>query len=197
MAKSKNYLFMKKVFQLTLVFLMTNFVAVYASFPVNETHQYPSTINLSQSKKDLLNSDCDLIILKNGQEIQAKVIEVGTSEIKYKNCDNQNGPTFSKQKSEVFMIKYPNGTSTVIEDQRGDSKAKSNSGGNSNDRSLVVAVLLWFFFGLIGVHRFYLGDIGMGVLYLLTGGLCGIGWLVDGILFLTGSLKPKNGEYID
>jgi TM2 domain-containing membrane protein YozV len=188
---------MKKVFQLTLVFLMTNFVAVYASFPVNETHQYPSTINLSQSKKDLLNSDCDLIILKNGQEIQAKVIEVGTSEIKYKNCDNQNGPTFSKQKSEVFMIKYPNGTSTVIEDQRGDSKAKSNSGGNSNDRSLVVAVLLWFFFGLIGVHRFYLGDIGMGVLYLLTGGLCGIGWLVDGILFLTGSLKPKNGEYID
>ncbi|MSP57974.1 MAG: TM2 domain-containing protein [Flavobacteriaceae bacterium] len=67
----------------------------------------------------------------------------------------------------------------------------------TGDRSLIVAVLLWFFLGLLGIHRFYIGHIGMGVLYLLTGGLCGIGWLIDGILFLTGGLKPRNGNYTD
>ena len=148
--------------------------------------------NLKQVKK-VLNTDCDIIILKNGQEIQAKVLEVGQTEIKYKNCDNQSGPTFSKNKSEIFMIKYPNGTSTVMEESKSNSSSSSNS--NPTDKSLVIAVVLWVFLGALGVHRFYLGHIGMGVLYLLTGGLCGIGWLIDGILFLTGGLKPKNGDY--
>jgi hypothetical protein len=35
----------------------------------------------------------------------------------------------------------------------------------------------------------------MGILYLLTGGLCGIGWLIDIILIATGSLEPKDGSY--
>jgi TM2 domain-containing membrane protein YozV len=42
-----------------------------------------------------------------------------------------------------------------------------------------VAYLLWFFFGLLGVHKFYLGKIGWGILYLLTGGIFLIGWLID------------------
>ena len=42
-----------------------------------------------------------------------------------------------------------------------------------------------FFFGYIGVHKFYEGKIGMGVLYILTGGLFGIGVLVDWIVALT------------
>lgn len=145
-------------------------------------------------------TDCDLIILRSGQEIQAKVLEVGQTEIKYKNCDNQNGPTFSLNKSEVFMIKYPNGTSTVIEESKDNStnvtvNVNTNSDSISSGKSLLVAGLLWFFLGLLGFHRFYLGHIGMGVLYLLTGGLCGIGWIIDGILLLTGGLKPKNGEF--
>lgn len=42
-----------------------------------------------------------------------------------------------------------------------------------------VALLLCFFFGPLGVHRFYEGKIGTGILYLLTFGLFGIGALVD------------------
>jgi TM2 domain-containing membrane protein YozV/uncharacterized protein YccT (UPF0319 family) len=157
--------------------------------------------NLKQVKK-VLNTDCDVIILKNGQEIQAKVLEVGQTEIKYKNCDNLSGPTFSKNKSEIFMIKYPNGTNTLMEESKSNSSnvtvnVNSSSNSNPTDKILVNAVVLWFFLGLLGIHRFYLGHIGMGVLYLITGGLCGIGWLVDGILFLTGGLKPKNGDYTD
>jgi TM2 domain-containing membrane protein YozV len=149
-----------------------------------------------------LDEECDLIILKNGEEIKAKVIEVGVREIKYKNCDNLDGPLFSKRKSEVFMIKYPNGTSTVIgnsSNRLSDDEVvnKVIPDKNSNDRSFLVTALLWFFFGILGVHRFYLGHYGMGILYLLTAGLCGIGWIIDGILLLTGGLQPRRGEYFD
>jgi hypothetical protein len=72
----------------------------------------------SELNSFLPNEDCDVIILKNGQEIIAKVVEVGQTEIKYKMCDNLNGPTFSKNKSEVLKIKYPNGSTTLIETKK-------------------------------------------------------------------------------
>ena len=46
-------------------------------------------------------------------------------------------------------------------------------------KSKVTAYLLWFFLGGIGAHKFYLNKPGMGILYILTFGLLGIGWLVD------------------
>lgn len=56
----------------------------------------------------------------------------------------------------------------------------------------IVAFLLCFFLGFLGIHRFYLGYTGMGVLYILTGGLFGIGWLVDTILLIIpNGLTPK------
>lgn len=47
-----------------------------------------------------------------------------------------------------------------------------------------VAFLLCLFLGYIGAHKFYEGRIGMGILYLLTVGLFGIGWFVDCIILL-------------
>ena len=51
----------------------------------------------------------DVITLKNGDEIEVKVLEVGITEIKYKKFDNQSGPTYTKNVSDIFMIKYQNG----------------------------------------------------------------------------------------
>lgn len=46
-------------------------------------------------------------------------------------------------------------------------------------KSVGASYLIWLFFGFIGFHRFYLGKVGTGVLYLLTFGLLGMGWLWD------------------
>lgn len=51
-----------------------------------------------------------------------------------------------------------------------------------------VAFILCLFFGFFGVHKFLEGKTGMGILYLFTGGLCGLGWLIDLIVILS---KPN------
>ena len=48
-----------------------------------------------------------------------------------------------------------------------------------------VALVLLLLVGALGVHKFYLGQTGKGILYLFTGGLCGIGLIIDLIKFLT------------
>jgi len=53
-------------------------------------------------------------------------------------------------------------------------------------KSKGVAYLLWFFLGWAGVHRMYCGRWVTGFVWLFTGGLFGIGWLVD--LFLTSGM---------
>ena len=54
----------------------------------------------------------------------------------------------------------------------------------SRARSKWVAFLLCFFLGLLGAHKFYEGKTGMGILYIFTAGLFGIGWLIDLIVLL-------------
>jgi len=66
-----------------------------------------------------------------------------------------------------------------------NSNLKNNSSTSGADIDWGTAAIC-FFFGYLGVHRFMKGDIGMGILYLLTGGLCGIGVLIDLIKILQG-----------
>ncbi|WP_228373221.1 TM2 domain-containing protein [Demequina silvatica] len=46
-------------------------------------------------------------------------------------------------------------------------------------KDTAITYILWFFLGVFGVHHFYMGKIGRGILWLLTGGLFLIGWIVD------------------
>ncbi len=56
----------------------------------------------------------DIITLKNGDEIVAKVLEVSQTTIKYKKCNNLDGPLMVESVDNVFMIKYVNGSKDVF-----------------------------------------------------------------------------------
>lgn len=66
----------------------------------------------------------------------------------------------------------------------------------NGSKSKVTAALLCFFFGGLGVHRFYVGKIGTGILWLVTVGFCGVGTLIDFIMILCGKFTDKSGNYV-
>jgi TM2 domain-containing membrane protein YozV len=65
-----------------------------------------------------------------------------------------------------------------------------------SQKSRLAVVLLCFFLGFLGIHRFYVGKVGTGILWLFTGGLVGIGVLVDFIMALAGSFTDKSGAFV-
>ncbi len=67
---------------------------------------------------------------------------------------------------------------------------------NASTKNRLAAGLLCFFLGGLGLHRFYVGKIGTGILYLLTGAIFGIGWLVDLIMIVCGRFKDADGKYV-
>ena len=67
---------------------------------------------------------------------------------------------------------------------------------SASPKSRLVATLLCFFLGGLGIHRFYVGKVGTGILSIFTGGLFGIGALVDFIMILCGSFTDKEGKFV-
>lgn len=63
-----------------------------------------------------------------------------------------------------------------------------------SEKSRLVAALLCFFFGCFGIHRFYVGKIGTGILQLLTFGGFTIWALIDFIIILVGSFRDADDK---
>lgn len=70
------------------------------------------------------------------------------------------------------------------------------SDSNVSPQNWVAALLLCIFLGVLGVHRFYVGKIGTGILMLLTGGVFGILWIIDIIMIAIGSFTDRNGQFV-
>jgi len=65
-----------------------------------------------------------------------------------------------------------------MDDQTAEKFAKVYR-ARRKDPQIILFTALAGFLGVAGVHRLIIGHIGMGILYLLTGGLCVIGTIVD------------------
>ncbi len=65
-----------------------------------------------------------------------------------------------------------------------------------SEKNFVASILLCLFFGTLGVHRFYVGKIGTGILMLITFGGFGIWTLIDLIMIIIGKFKDKEGLVI-
>lgn len=83
-----------------------------------------------------------------------------------------------------------------VEDYVAPVSAAAEAGDGVSNRSWKTTFWLSFFFGYLGVHRYYVGKIGTGILYNMTLGLFGIGSLVDFIKICCGKFTDKQGNII-
>ena len=66
----------------------------------------------------------------------------------------------------------------------------------TSEKKRLVALLLCFFLGGLGVHRFYVGKVGTGIAQILTLGGLGVWVLIDFIMILCGVFKDKEGSQL-
>lgn len=77
-----------------------------------------------------------------------------------------------------------NNNNTSSSSASASATAVSGAVGIGTPKNKWVAFLLCLFLGFLGAHKFYEGKIGMGILYLFTVGLCGVGIIIDLISIL-------------
>jgi TM2 domain-containing membrane protein YozV len=73
------------------------------------------------------------------------------------------------------------------------SSTKAPTGVSSFKRLWALILAAGSFGGICGLHRFYVGKIGTGILWFLTGGLFGIGQLIDVIMICVGQFEDRYG----
>lgn len=103
-----------------------------------------------------------------------------------------------KKATAIASEQLPSNNGTSVQAQVTDNTDAITSemkGGGGSCKDWLITVLLCFFLGGLGIHRFYLGYTWQGVVQLLTGGGCGIWALIDFIRILMKTLKPKSGSY--
>ncbi len=175
-----------------------------ASVNPNVYVQPQKHVLIERIPKDTLTQKCDVILLKNGEEIEAKVTEIGTDEIKYKKCSYQEGPTYSIKKSTVFRVKYSNGSIDLIKHepeakqnevqaQNNDSKDEYNgprrmtAGGIVALMLILVGSLLMVFLfwpaGFLSIGAIIAASVSMGKVAKKPKEFKGLGVAIVGLIF--------------
>lgn len=138
-------------------------------------------------------------ILLTFRIIRAKVYKKGDFYMNY----NYTGGSVGKRKTcnfcgstiDLFAVVCPSCGRQVEEMKQTQTpniiinNANSNTSVNADmsmpgAKNKWVAFLLCLFLGYFGAHKFYENKVGMGVLYIFTAGLFGIGWFIDLIVLL-------------
>ncbi len=112
---------------------------------------------------------CDVMMMHSGEEIRVKVLEINSREIRYKKCSQPDGPLFISMKSEVFMIKYANGSKDVFEETAEATRSHSEQASETTPKlqthpmavlSLVFG-MLGFIYGLTSIPAIAVGIIAL------------------------------------
>jgi len=84
----------------------------------------------------------------------------------------------------------------LTQEEYDSQKEKLLKPNSQSQNQWIVVLLLAFFLGFIGAHRFYVGKNGTGILMMLTLGGIGLWVLYDLIIIITGNFKTKEGNKI-
>ena len=100
--------------------------------------------------------------------------------------------TFTLSAWAKTKVIQPDTQVTDIETNR--TFAASQIPGVFSDKEYIIALLFSIFLGYLGIDRFYMGQVGMGIGKLLTAGGCGVWYLIDIILIATRSSNDSAGR---
>jgi len=127
---------------------------------------FPTRYARKQAKKTVMATPpCDEIVLYNGAILKAKVTEITEGEIKYKKCDNLDGPTYSIRKSEVKEVTYANGTTDTFS----QDKNQPIQNQSTTERNVEGFGLASFLLSLLGILLLFLpASLGSIILLLLV-----------------------------
>ena len=158
-----------------------------------------SIVHLFKKKRKLAavsSGTCDEIDLYGGEKIQAKVLEVTETAIKYRKCENLDGPIYSVSRSDVKAITYSNGTEEKITESDKEASGPISPLQSNNYGKLWILTLLGSFAAsaigaaiiAAGVTTASAGIISVallfGFLFIFVGSLLGIAFLVYFVCWL-------------
>lgn len=106
----------------------------------------------------------------------------------------EQGPVPYSQLAQMAAAGALKGESPIRDAASGAVFPAKQVPGIFSDKDWLTAVLLSFFLGYLGVDRFYLGQIGLGVVKLITLGACGVWSLIDFILLLLRKINDSEGR---
>ena len=136
----------------------------------------------------------DTITFRSLEEVQAKVFEITSTDIKYKKFDNPNGPVFIILRSDVLSIRYENGTKDIFNTEKEES-------GNTPSTPASPPVLAptpvmssndYYMKGQKDATRYYVGYTGAGTGTLVTSLVSPLLGLVPAIACVATPPKQKN-----
>lgn len=159
----------------------------------------------------------DVIVKKDGNTITSKVIEITSSEIKYKKFSNQNGPTYTINRNEVNYINYENGeketiNASVNSNNTSISFVTTPGGTNASDTELLnnfytnnaakkakkLKKTAYIGGGILlaaSIPFFALNSYGMEDHLIYAGALAGAGFLWTGSFLLAAQKQNKKAAY--
>lgn len=154
----------------------------------NEQYEQQANSNVRIENEVIISSEFANNEIELDMDFQSDL--VSAPESKYENAILPINKINSKKDIEQNQIESGNVSNSKITSNK--SKKQNPNAPANGGKVQIVALILCILLGLIGIHRFYLGYTGLGILYLLTFGLFGIGWIIDLVLLIIpNGLTPK------